>query len=207
MKKVRMVVKMNKKLFIEILSSNLKGLPKEEKLDILSDFEEHFAIGNEKGRSEEELTESLGDPKALAKQMRAASLIKKAETNKSASNITQAIFASIGLGFFNIIFLLGPFIAAVAVIISLFSVAIAIAAAGITGFFGSILSPLFSNYINTSIFINPVVGIFTFIGVGAFGGLFFIGDVYIAKYMYKLTVRYLKFNMRIITGRRQKDEI
>ncbi len=198
---------MNKKHFMDILSANLKGIPREEKFDIINDFEEHFAIGKENGRSEEELTEALGDPKLIAKQMNASSLIKKAEETTSASNIAQAIFASIGLGVLNIIFLLGPFIAVIAVILALFTSAIAITAAGITGFFGSIFSPLFSNYINSSILINPAVGIFTFLGIGAFGGLFFIGDVYLAKYTYRLTVRYLKFNMRVITGRRQKDEI
>jgi uncharacterized membrane protein len=198
---------MNKKYFMDILSANLKGIPREEKFDIINDFEEHFAIGKENGRSEEELTEALGDPKLIARQMNASSLIKKAEETTSASNITRAIFASIGLGVLNIIFLLGPFIAVIAVILALFTSAIAITAAGITGFFGSIFSPLFSNYINSSILINPAVGIFTFLGIGALGGLFFIGDVYLAKYMYRLTVRYLKFNMRVITGRRQKDEI
>jgi uncharacterized membrane protein len=198
---------MNKKHFMDILSANLKGIPREEKFDIINDFEEHFAIGKENGRSEEELTEALGDPKLIAKQMNASSLIKKAEETTSASNIARAIFASIGLGVLNIIFLLGPFIAVIAVILALFTSAIAITAAGITGFFGSIFSPLFSNYINSSILVNPAVGIFTFLGIGAFGGLFFIGDVYLAKYTYRLTVRYLKFNMRVITGRRQKDEI
>jgi uncharacterized membrane protein len=203
----RVVEKMNKKHFMDILSANLKGIPREEKFDIINDFEEHFAIGKENGRSEEELTEALGDPKLIARQMNASSLIKKAEETTSASNIARAIFASIGLGVLNIIFLLGPFIAVIAVILALFTSAIAITAAGITGFFGSIFSPLFSNYINSSILVNPAVGIFTFLGIGAFGGLFFIGDVYLAKYTYRLTVRYLKFNMRVITGRRQKDEI
>ncbi len=198
---------MNKKHFMDILSASLKGIPREEKFDIINDFEEHFSIGKENGRSEEELAESLGDPKLIARQMNASSLIKKAEETTSASNIARAIFASIGLGVLNIIFLLGPFIAVIAVILALFTSAIAITAAGITGFFGSIFSPLFSNYINSSILINPAVGIFTFLGIGAFGGLFFIGDIYLAKYMYRLTVRYLKFNMRVITGRRQKDEI
>jgi uncharacterized membrane protein len=204
---VRVVVKMNKKYFMDILSANLKGIPREEKFDIINDFEEHFAIGKENGRSEEELTEALGDPKLIARQMNASSLIKKAEETTSASNIARAIFASIGLGVLNIIFLLGPFIAVIAVILALFTSAIAITAAGITGFFGSMFSPLFSNYINSSILINPAVGIFTFLGIGAFGGLFFIGDIYLAKYTYRLTVRYLKFNMRVITGRRRKDEI
>lgn len=198
---------MNKKYFMDILSANLKGIPREEKFDIINDFEEHFAIGKENGRSEEELTEALGDPKLIARQMNASSLIKKAEETTSASNIAHAIFASIGLGVLNIIFLLGPFIAVIAVILALFTSAIAVTAAGITGFFGSIFSPLFSNYINSSILINPAVGIFVFLGIGAFGGLFFIGDIYLAKFTYRLTVRYLKFNMRVITGRRQKDEI
>ena len=57
---------MNKKDFINKLSSYLAGVPVEERQDVINDFEDHFKEGIAEGRTEEEIAESLGDPKALA---------------------------------------------------------------------------------------------------------------------------------------------
>ena len=93
-----------------------------------------------------------------------------------------------------------------ALLIALFATAVGITAAGITGFFGTIFSPLFPGYFN--VIINPAVGIFGSIGASCFGLLFFIGDVFLAKLLYRLFIRYIRFNISIITGRKvKKDEI
>lgn len=57
---------MNKNDFIDILEKNLLRLPKTDRDDILSDYEAHFALGAEAGKSEEEVSASLGDPNELA---------------------------------------------------------------------------------------------------------------------------------------------
>ena len=190
---------MNKNEFLDQLSANLKGISREDEQDILGDFIEHFKIGLEEGRTEEDLAASLGNPKVLAKQLRADILVKKAEEEASATNITRAVFASFGLGFFNLIFVLGPFIAIAAVLASLFAAAIAVAASGIAGFFASIFGPLFPEYF--SLLVHTAIGIFGSIGVACLGVLFFIGDIYLAEILYKLFIRYIKFNLRIIKGR------
>jgi len=196
---------MNKKQFIEKLARYLKGLPKDEIEDILSDFDEYFEIGKERGRKEEELSISLGNPKALAKQIRLESYIKKAEQTTSAANIGRAVFTSIGLSFFNLIFILPPLLVIFAAIVALFATAVSIGAAGITGTVGSFFYPLYSQYITFKV--NIAAQIFAFIGLGSFGILFFVGDLYLAKLFYRLIVRYLRFNLNIIRGRRQQDEI
>lgn len=196
---------MNKEKFLKILTKNLKGLPKDEILDIRADFEEHFNIGMNKNRSEQDLAESLGDPRNLARQLKAFSYLKKAEETASAANISRAVFASLGLGFFNLLFILPPFLVIAAVVLSLFAAAIAIAASGIAGFFASMFYPLFSQYLTFAF--NPAVGIFGFLGIAALGILFFIGVVFISRALYRQLVRYLKFNLGIIKGGRRKDEI
>jgi uncharacterized membrane protein len=196
---------MNKKQYIEKLSKYLKSLPREEVVDIIGDFDEYFEIGKERGREEEELSTSLGNPKALAKQIRLESYIKKAEQTTSAANIGRAIFTSIGLSFFNIIFVLPPLVVIFAAIVALFVAAVSIGAAGITGTVGSFFYPLYSQYITFKV--NIAAQIFAFIGLGSFGILFFIGDLYLAKLIYRLIVKYLRFNLNIIRGRRQQDEI
>ena len=196
---------MNKEIFLYKLSRNLKNLPKEAVDDIMMDFEEYFEVGLERGRTEEEVASSLGDPGALAKQIRAESYIKKAEETTSAGNITRAVFTTIGLSFFNIIFILPVFLVVFAVVLALFAISIAVSAAGITGMVGSFFYPIYADYLTFAV--NPAVGIFAFLGLGAFGILFFTGNVYLWRLMYGGIVKYLRFNLSIIRGRRQQDEV
>jgi uncharacterized membrane protein len=196
---------MNKKQFLEKLTKNLKSLPNDEIDDILGDFEEYFEIGKERGRSEEGLSGSLGDPKVLARQIKAESYIKKADETTSAANITRAVYTSIGLSFFNIIFILPPFIAVICILGALFAVSVSLSATGITGLLASIFYPLFSQYL--SFMVNPVAVGFAFLGLCSFGILFFVGNLYLAKLIYRLIVRYLKFNLSVIRGRRLQDEV
>ena len=195
---------MNKKEFLHSLSKYLGNVPRGDEQDIMSDFEEHFEMGKKEGRSEEELAESLGDPRTIAKQFRANIMLARAEKDTTAANITKAVFASLGLGFFNLIFVLGPFLAVFAILIALFAVAVAIAAGGITALIGTIFSPLFPEVFN--MLINPAVGVFGSIGLICLGVLFFIGMIYLTRGFFRLFVRYIKFNVRIISGREQKDE-
>ncbi|MCJ7727620.1 MAG: DUF1700 domain-containing protein, partial [Actinobacteria bacterium] len=181
------------------LSLYLGGIPGEDRQDVISDFEEHFKEGLAEGRTEEDIAGSLGDPKSLANQFKASILVSEAEKTTSAVNITRAVLATLGLGFLNLIFILGPFIAIVAVLISLFASAIAIVAAGITVFIASIFGPLIPQYF--AVLINPAVAIIGSIGVTCFGILFFVGCIYLSKILYRLFVRYIKFNLRIITGK------
>ncbi|MEE3156194.1 MAG: DUF1700 domain-containing protein, partial [Pseudomonadota bacterium] len=52
--------------FIRRLEAGLKGLPREDVDDILSDYAEHFEAGMAEGRSEEAIAAALGDPARLA---------------------------------------------------------------------------------------------------------------------------------------------
>ncbi|MCJ7665328.1 MAG: DUF1700 domain-containing protein [Actinobacteria bacterium] len=196
---------MNKKEFLNGLSKYLRGIPREDEQDIISDFEEHFEMGMKEGRTEEELAESLGDPKALANQLRASIMVARAEKETTAVNITRAVFASLGLGFFNLIFILGPFVGFVGVLVGLFASAIGITAGGITGLLATIFSPVFPEYFN--MIINPAVGVFASIGLICFGVIFFIGDIYLTRGFFRLFIRYIKFNARIVIGKEKRDEV
>lgn len=57
---------MNKKEYLAKLRMYLQGLPISELEDIISDYDEHFNIGISKGKSEEEISRELGDPKEVA---------------------------------------------------------------------------------------------------------------------------------------------
>lgn|GEM_PF-6258326 len=59
---------MNKKEFIDKLSSSLSSLSQDDKRSILNDFEEHFNVGLSQGRTEEDIAASLGDPVEIARE-------------------------------------------------------------------------------------------------------------------------------------------
>lgn len=191
---------MNKKDFIKTLRSGLRGLPKEEINSILADYEEHFAIGKTKKKREDSIVKSLGDPKQIAKQYKLESVVKAAEDKTSAGNILRAVFATISLGFFNLIFMIGIFAVLFGTLVGLFGAAIGIVFGGIAGLFASVLV---SSLPWITFGIPAIAGVFVSIGLIAFGLLFFIGDCLLAKWFYQLTLVYIKFNVRIVRGNKK----
>ena len=179
---------MNKEQFLKQLESSLKKLSVEERQDILQDYEEYFSIGIEKGKSEEEISTSLGQPKQIAKELLASYHIEMVEQTTSARNILRAVWAVIGLGFFNLLIVLAPFLTLVSIVISGWIVSAAF-----------ILSPL-------GILINLVIGQFKMVdlflslclcGIGIFVAL---GMFTATKALTKGFIRYLKFNITFVKG-------
>ncbi|KAF5089110.1 HAAS signaling domain-containing protein [Methanobacterium aggregans] len=195
---------MNKWEYLEKLDELLNELPEEDREDILSDYEEHFQIGLENGRTEEELSRALGDPKTVAKQIKAEYMITKAEDKPSAGSMLEAVLAAAGLGLFNMIFVAVPAMGFAAIMVALFVVGLAVVFTGILAIFSPLLNVIFPNYIHL-----PVSkGIFgTLIMIGGGMGLTVLGTVwvvimaYVSKWFYDLAIRYLKLNLRIIKGR------
>jgi uncharacterized membrane protein len=187
---------MNKQEFINKLSNALGNMTYEEKNDILYDYEEHFRIAIEKGKTEEEAAENLGNPEAIAKYYRANAAINKAESNKSVKHITGAVFSVLGLGFINLVFILGPYLGIVGVLLGLFGASVGVVAAGIVGIIAAIFAPVLPGIISMPV--NQGAVIFATVGVECLGILMFIGCCYLAKLLYTVTIKYLKFNLSII---------
>lgn len=188
---------MNKGEFLEKLNYGLHKIPAGEKQDILYDYEEHFRIGLEMGKTEEEISNALGEPENLAKDFSANYRVIQAVNTASTANLLRAVLATVSLGFFNLIFVLGPFIAAVGVLIALFAVSVSVTIAGIL--LALLQVPRFFS-------INGIAFIFLGTGLMALGLLLFVGSYYLLKSFYGLTIKYLRFNLKIINDRRAKNE-
>jgi uncharacterized membrane protein len=188
---------MNRAEFLNSLNSQLSRLSQEERNDILYDYEEHFSIGLEQGKTEEEIAKSLGDPRLISRQFIADSMVKQAVETKSIGSITRAVFAIAGLGFLNLIITVPIFFSLFAVLISLFAAAFSIAVSGLALILAPMAQPMFPDYVDMG-GINPGVMIFSGVGLTSMGILFFIGVVYLSKYFFKGTISYLKMNMSII---------
>lgn len=59
---------MTKQNYLNELYSRLSFLPEQERREIMADYEEHFAAGNEKGKTEQQICEELGTPESIAGQ-------------------------------------------------------------------------------------------------------------------------------------------
>ena len=98
---------MNKKQFLSTLKESLRGIDEDSLREIMYDYEEHFSIGLENGKTEEEISSGLGDPRAIASQYKFERALKTAENTSRPLNLLKAILAGVGLGFFNLVFVLG----------------------------------------------------------------------------------------------------
>lgn len=187
---------MNKKLFLQELSKRLHRIPQEERADILADYEDHFTAGLEAGKTEEQIAASLGSPESIAKNFTADYVLKEADENRTAGNIFRAVIAIISLGFFNLVFVLGPFIGLLAVLFAFMVAGFAISASGIGVFLAAILSPVLPTIVDMSF--HPLVAALTGVGLTALGLLILIGDFFLAKLFYSVTIKYLQLNIKII---------
>ena len=104
---------MTRQAFLARLREGLAGLPAHAITDIVADYETHFADGAAAGRSEEEVAAALGDPARLARELKAEAGLRRWEQERNPSAAGAAVFAVLGLGAIDIIFLL-PILMAVA---------------------------------------------------------------------------------------------
>lgn len=189
---------MKKADYINNLRFHLSGLPVPEIEDIVRDQEEHIREGLAAGRSEEDVIQSLGDPKLFATSIKAEVKIQQAEASptlsKQAGSTIGAVFAALALAPLNLIFVLGPFLLILAFMI-----------AGWATSFSLFVSAIF------------LVGVFflkaLFVSVGFWAqvsGLFFVFGCFGASVLGLLimyqgtrwfllgTIAYLKWNLKFI---------
>lgn len=191
---------MDKEKFLELLEKNLLSVSKTEKEEILEDYIEHFRMGEENGKSEEEMCKALGDPVFLAKQYEALNIYEHAEKEQTLKSIVKAVASTLEFGLFNIFIVLIPFTVVMIILLALFTSAFLITGISTFAAFYSIYAAV--RY-GSWFFINPVAMIFISIGGIAFGLMFTIFDMYLAKNLYKLIIRYLKHNLKNLKGGEQ----
>jgi uncharacterized membrane protein len=195
---------MNKEEYLKKINKLIKNLPKEDREDIISDYEEHFIIGLENGRNEEEISKALGDPKTVAKQIKAEHMLKKAEDKPSAGAIFEAILAVAGLGILNLMLVAIPAFGVAVVILSLIVAGLAVIFVGILTILSPLLQPIFPQYINLPVK-SGIMGTFLMviggIGLTVIGTFFVVIMGYVANWFYKFIIKLLKSNLDDIKER------
>jgi uncharacterized membrane protein len=89
-----------------MLRDGLAGLPVHEIDDILADYAAYFEEAHASGRSEQDVATALGDPRRLARELRAETGLRRWENHHSLGNSAAALLALGGLAAVDILFLL-----------------------------------------------------------------------------------------------------
>ncbi|WP_164216964.1 DUF1700 domain-containing protein [Virgibacillus sp. YIM 98842] len=181
---------MNEKLFLQKLKAALQKLPEAEQDEILMDFEEHFSMGKEEGKTEEEISAALGSPEQIAKEMKAAYYLDQVDNTSSVGNVFRAVWATVGLGFFNLVFVLAPFIALAGIVLSGWIAAFAFITALPLVIIQAMISP--ELFLWFELFVSIAL-----LGIGL---LLLNGMLYVTRLFTKGFVRYLHFNVRLVKG-------
>jgi uncharacterized membrane protein len=187
---------MNKELFISRLDGALRRLASNERNDILSDYEEHFSIGLSEGKTEEEISKSLGSPIQIAKEILADYHLEKVEATSSSSDFLRATWAVIGLGALNFFIVLGPLVGLIGMLVAGWTV-------GITFLFSPILIAV-GSLLDAQVF--EAFTIFISIALSGIGIFILIGMYWATKGLIHLFIKYLKFNVSIVKGGGNRNE-
>ncbi|WML46451.1 HAAS domain-containing protein [Neobacillus sp. PS3-40] len=186
---------MTKEQFLKQLDSSLNRLSTAERQDILQDYKEHFDIGLESGKTEEQIASSLGSPTQIAKELLAEYHLEKVEAKANSVNIIRAVWAAIGLSFFNLVIVLGPFIGLVGVIFAGWVVGIAFICTPLLVLISAVMNPETFKFFD----------LFFSIALCGGGLLLSIGMFFATKAISRGFVRYLKFNATLVKGGLKRD--
>ncbi len=192
---------MKKKEYLEDLAQALKALPVSDIEVIVYDYAEHIQAAVERGENESEVIKRLGSPKAIAKEYTLNHFIENAKTKPSGRNYTKVLLAALGLGFFNLVIVLGPFIGIWCVLACLFIAGTALVLSGIVTLLAILLitTGLAAGLSGTIWDVTTLIGIGT--ALGSIGLLTMLGIALASKKFYHMTLKYLQLNMQLITGK------
>lgn len=181
---------MNQEQFLSKLKEAIKTLPPAERNDILNDYEEYFSNGMQDGKSEKEISASLGSPEQLGKELTAGYHVDTAWDSGTTGSFFRAFWAVISLGFFNLLIVAGPLIALASLLLAGWVVAVS--------FSLSFVGVLINTFIYPEIF-EPF-NMFFSIGLTGAGLLIGNGMYTITRWVKHWFVKYFKFNVRMVKG-------
>lgn len=195
---------MNKVEFLSALQQGLRSVPPEDRQEILYDYEEHFRIGMEEGKTDEEIAASLGDPRGIARaftsQYNQHTVRPPYPTER---NGMQALL-SIACLFFEITLMIPLYLALEAVLLSAVLVSGTFAVTGVIFTFTVLFQGILPQGTLVPVALKELSGAFGFFGVGLFalGILLLMASVHIVRGSWRLPGCYLQFKRNLLGVRR-----
>lgn len=186
---------MTKNEYLSALQKNLGCMAYKDVNEIISDIEEHFALGLSEGKTESTLCEELGDPNELAKAYMEGSVssisdvVRKHTTkNDKAEEKPDINGGRWFVVLFNLFIFVAPWIVTALIVIGIVM---------LTGFLGyavalscfTLINAAAADITTSSILLTISGGFFTVFGVAV--------SYFLVKYFSIGTSRYLKWNKKL----------
>ena len=197
---------MKRSEYLQELKRNLSRLPVVERDEILRDQAEYFDSAIAAGRSEEDICRALGDPRTLAASFVAQGAITRAENSSTFGNRVREIPRIFGslliLAPLNFIVVLGPYLAAAAILLALWAASLAIGAASVWSLGQFHLSSSGAAALGMA----QVLSVdFFAIGMGALAAFAIIGSIALTRYFILATIAYLRWNVNFVLKFRKEE--
>lgn len=96
----------SRQIFLLQLRAGLKGMPRAVIDETMADYEAHFEAGRTAGRTDADIAQRLGDPKRLAREIRAEAGVRRWEDERSLGNALGAIVGILGLAALDLLVVL-----------------------------------------------------------------------------------------------------
>jgi uncharacterized membrane protein len=187
--------------YLSALRAHLSSLPASEVEDILRDQEEYIRDATDAGRAEADVIRGLGEVRAFAQSLSANYKIERAAAAPNMGlKITgafSAIFAILALAPLNLLFVLGPFLVALALLVSGWATVGGLFVAAIASFFLFFFELLF-------LAVGAGVQLSAFFFLCGTVGLCLLAVIAMAKitqWFVLGTLAYLKWNVKFIQAR------
>ncbi|MEB8127993.1 HAAS signaling domain-containing protein [Staphylococcus succinus] len=182
---------MDKITFLNELEQELDNLPRSERDKVMYEYEEYFFDQENEGKNEYQIIGALESPKKIGKEITAKNAIASAEYRPNVRTIVRAIMASLGMGILSLLIILIPmiFVGIFMFILLLFSLFLTLSPVLliINGFFNNNFSFAISNYLFAISYTGLGIVLFVFIAK-------------LAKFVYRLILKYLRWNIKTIRG-------
>lgn len=187
---------MNKLEFLKLLKLELETNGVHNVQDILADYEEHFAHGANKGKSEEDICKGLGSPLTIAKAYKTESMIQEIKSNDKGFDIKLAlnvVLRLLVLAPFNLIVLFIPGIIILSFIATGWSVSLAFGGVSlaILGF----LPQAAALQMGAWGWVTAISLSISFLGIAALGTMIMF---LISKYILMGLISYLQWNVKFV---------
>jgi uncharacterized membrane protein len=141
---------MTREDFLRKLHRGLSGMSPAAVDDIMADYAEHFDAARDEGRTEAEVTDALGDPWRIARELKLEAGVRRWEEGRTPSSAVTAVIGVLGLGALDILVLAPILLPVIGVIFGLYVAMVGVFIAGgavaiagpFSGFPGGVLAAI-----------------------------------------------------------------
>ncbi|PTE28446.1 hypothetical protein BUY91_04485 [Staphylococcus equorum] len=182
---------LDKITFLNELEQELDKLPRSERDKVMYEYEEHFFDQESEGKNEYQIIGALESPKKIGKELMARNAIVSAEFRPNINTIVRAIMASLGMGILSLIIILIPMIFVGIFMFILLLVALFFSLSPLLLIINGIINDNFSFAISNYLFAISYTGL---------GLLLFVIIAKFAQFVYRVILKYLRWNIKTIKG-------